>query len=57
VAFAIALSILSLAEAWAAIDANTIIFLLSMMVVNAHLAYSGFFQLALELTLFYATSY
>lgn len=43
----IALGVLSLKEAWQAIDATTIIFLLGMMVVNAHLAYAGFFQLTL----------
>lgn len=47
-AFLITLGILTLEEAWQAIDANTIIFLLSMMVVNANLAYSGFFQLFLN---------
>lgn len=41
--------LLTLEEAWQAIDATTIVFLLSMMVVNANLAYSGFFQLALAL--------
>ncbi|MBI4780024.1 MAG: anion transporter [Oscillatoriophycideae cyanobacterium NC_groundwater_1537_Pr4_S-0.65um_50_18] len=46
-ALLIGLGVLSLEEAWEAIDANTIIFLLSMMVVNANLAYSGFFRLAL----------
>lgn len=46
-AFLISLGVLNLEEAWAAIDASTIVFLLSMMVVNANLAYSGFFQLAL----------
>ena len=46
-AFLIALGVLSLQEAWQAIDATTIIFLLSMMVVNAYLAYSGFFRLAI----------
>ncbi len=43
----IALGTLSLDEAWRAIDANTIVFLLSMMVVNAYLSYAGFFKLAL----------
>ncbi|WP_072718593.1 MULTISPECIES: anion transporter [Planktothrix] len=47
-AFLVTLGILTLEEAWQAIDANTIIFLLSMMVVNANLAYSGFFQLFLN---------
>ncbi|TVQ09064.1 MAG: anion transporter [Leptolyngbya sp. DLM2.Bin27] len=43
----VALGTLSLDQAWAAIDANTIVFLLSMMVVNAYLSYAGFFGLAL----------
>jgi Na+/H+ antiporter NhaD/arsenite permease-like protein len=46
-ALLIGLGTLSLAEAWAAIDAATIVFLLSMMVINAYLSYAGFFQLAL----------
>jgi Na+/H+ antiporter NhaD/arsenite permease-like protein len=46
-AILIALGTLTLDEAWQAIDANTIVFLLSMMVVNAYLSYAGFFQLAL----------
>jgi Na+/H+ antiporter NhaD/arsenite permease-like protein len=48
-ALLIGLGLLTLEEAWQAIDATTIVFLLSMMVVNANLAYSGFFQLALSL--------
>lgn len=43
----IALGVLSLKEAWQAIDPTTIVFLLGMMIVNAHLAYAGFFQLTL----------
>ena len=43
-AFLIALGVLNLQEAWQAIDANTIVFLLSMMVVNANLSYAGFFS-------------
>lgn len=43
----IALGTLSLNQAWEAIDASTIIFLLSMMVINAYLSYAGFFNLAL----------
>lgn len=46
-ALLITLGVVNLQEAWEAIDANTIVFLLSMMVVNANLSYSGFFQLAL----------
>lgn len=47
-AFLIALGVLDLEEAWQAIDPGTIIFLLSLMIVNASLSYSGFFQLALS---------
>lgn len=50
-AFLIALGTLNLEEAWAAIDENTIVFLLSMMVINAYLSYSGFFHLALSFLL------
>jgi Na+/H+ antiporter NhaD/arsenite permease-like protein len=46
-AFVIALGVLSLKEAWDAIDATTIMFLFSMMIVNASLSYSGFFRVAL----------
>ncbi|MEG4092649.1 anion transporter [Microcoleus sp. Pol12B4] len=47
-AFAVALGILDLKTAWEAIDPNTIVFLLGMMIVNSALGASGFFQLALE---------
>lgn len=47
---------ISLKEAWEAIDAGTIIFLLSIMVVNAYLASAGFFQLALNILLRYTRS-
>jgi len=50
-AILIALGVLSLPEAWQAIDPRTIVFLLSMMVVNANLAYAGFFQVALAFLL------
>jgi Na+/H+ antiporter NhaD/arsenite permease-like protein len=46
-ALLVGLGVLDLEAAWQAIDPTTIIFLLSMMVVNANLSYSGFFQLAL----------
>lgn len=46
-ALLIALGALNLQEAWQAIDAKTIVFLLSMMVVNANLLYAGFFQRSL----------
>ncbi|MBV9386735.1 MAG: anion transporter [Chroococcidiopsidaceae cyanobacterium CP_BM_ER_R8_30] len=44
----ILLRLVDLKEAWQAIDYKTIIFLLSMMVINANLTCSGFFQLALD---------
>ncbi|BAY75737.1 arsenical pump membrane protein [Nostoc linckia NIES-25] len=50
-AFLIALGVLNLQEAWEAIDANTIVFLLSMMVVNANLSYAGFFRRSLSVIL------
>lgn len=50
-AFLIALGAVNLQDAWQAIDANTIIFLLSMMVVNANLAYAGFFGRSLAILL------
>ncbi len=50
-AFLIALGALNLQVAWQAINANTIIFLLSMMVVNANLTYAGFFRQALSVLL------
>lgn len=50
-ALLVGLGLLSLEEAWRSIDATTIVFLLSMMVVNANLAYSGFFQVSLSLLL------
>jgi Na+/H+ antiporter NhaD/arsenite permease-like protein len=43
----VGLGSISLEEAWQAIDAGTIVFLLSIMVVNSYLASAGFFQLAL----------
>ncbi len=46
-ALLIGLGALSLRQAWEAIDPTTIVFLLSMMVVNASLSYGGAFQLAL----------
>ncbi|WP_448564974.1 anion transporter [Trichothermofontia sp.] len=46
-ALLVGLGTLSLDAAWQAIDAPTIVFLLSMMVVNAYLSYAGFFNLAL----------
>ena len=41
-AFLIGLGVLPLQEAWQSIDAKTLVFLLSTMVLNANLAYAGF---------------
>jgi Na+/H+ antiporter NhaD/arsenite permease-like protein len=49
--FLIALGAVTLEEAWQAIDATTIVFLLSMMIVNANLTYAGFFLWILSLLL------
>jgi len=46
-AFLIGLGVLPLQEAWQSIDATTLVFLLSTMVLNANLAYAGFFQVVL----------
>jgi Na+/H+ antiporter NhaD/arsenite permease-like protein len=50
------LGVLSLQEAWDAIDATTIVFLLSMMVVNANLSFAGFFPRALAVLLSFTRS-
>ncbi len=50
-AFLIALGAVNLQEAWQAIDAYTIVFLLSMMVVNANLSFAGFFRRSLSIIL------
>jgi Na+/H+ antiporter NhaD/arsenite permease-like protein len=55
-AWLIGLGALSLQEAWQAIDAKTIMFLLSMMVVNANLLYAGFFQRSLSVLLSFTRS-
>lgn len=47
-ALLIAFNTLTLTEAWSAIEPNTIIFLLSMMIINGYLTYSGFFSLSLS---------
>jgi Na+/H+ antiporter NhaD/arsenite permease-like protein len=49
--FLIALGAITLEEAWQAIDATTIVFLLSMMIVNANLTYAGFFPWILSFLL------
>jgi Na+/H+ antiporter NhaD/arsenite permease-like protein len=46
-ALLIGLGLIDLETAWGAIDPKTIVFLLSMMVVNASLSAAGFFQVAL----------
>lgn len=48
-AFLILLGVINLQEAWEAIDPGTIFFLLSMMIVNGFLTYSGFFGFTLYL--------
>jgi Na+/H+ antiporter NhaD/arsenite permease-like protein len=55
-ALLIALGVLDLKEAWQAIDAETIVFLLSMMIISTNLAYAGFFRLALTSLVRYARS-
>ncbi|WP_207714057.1 anion transporter [Scytonema sp. UIC 10036] len=55
-AFLIALGALKLQEAWDAIDAKTIVFLLSMMVVNANLSFAGFFPRSLSILLSFTRS-
>ncbi|KYC39193.1 anion transporter [Scytonema hofmannii PCC 7110] len=55
-AFLIALGVLKLQEAWDAIDAKTIVFLLSMMVVNANLSFAGFFPRSLSVLLSFTRS-
>ena len=52
----VGLGSISLKEAWSAIDAGTIIFLLSIMIVNAFLESAGFFRLALAVLSSYARS-
>jgi len=54
--FLIALNVLSLKQAWEAIDSQTIVFLLSTMIVNASLAHAGFFQLAIAQLLWFTRS-
>ncbi len=55
-ASSIALGTLSLEAAWQAIDPRTIVFLLSLMVVNTYLSCAGFFHLALRYLLAWARS-
>ncbi|MDM9384272.1 anion transporter [Chlorogloeopsis sp. ULAP01] len=54
--FLIATGVLSLRQAWDAIDSTTIVFLLSMMVVNANLSYAGFFPQVLSFLLRFTRS-
>lgn len=46
--FLVLLEVLDLREAWQALDAETLVFLFGIMVLNAHLGYAGFFGLAAE---------
>ncbi len=52
----VGLGSISLKEAWEAIDAGTIVFLISIMVINAYLASAVFFQLALAVLICYTRS-
>ncbi|MFQ4146555.1 anion transporter [Chlorogloeopsis sp. ULAP02] len=54
--FLIATGVLSLRQAWDAIDSTTIVFLLSMMVVNANLSYAGVFPQVLSFLLRFTRS-
>lgn len=55
-ALLLALGILNLNQAWEALDPNTLVFLFGVMVINAHLAFAGFFQLSIERLLWLAKS-
>ncbi len=56
VAILIGMGTVDLQTAWQAIDPQTIVFLLSMMIVNTYLGYSGFFQLAVVAVVRFARS-
>lgn len=47
-AFLIVLGVLDFEQAWRALEPHTLGFLFGVMVLNAHLAYAGFFQLVLN---------
>ncbi len=51
-----ALGVLDLKAAWGAIDYKTLVFLFGMMVISAHLATAGFFQLSLDYLMRYVHS-
>ncbi len=55
-ALLIALGAIDLSTAWQAIDPQTIVFLLSMMIVNAYLGLSGFFQIAMVTVVRFSSS-
>lgn len=55
-ALLMALGVLDLKAAWQALDYKTLIFLFGMMVVNANLSFSGFFQLALNYLVHFSRS-
>ncbi|APD09349.1 transport protein [Thermus brockianus] len=46
--FLVLLGVLDLEEAWHALDAETLVFLFGVMVLNAQLSYAGFFGLVAE---------
>lgn len=56
VAILVTLETLSASELWSAINGETILFLFGMMIVNAHLAYAGFFQFAIHRIIKYVNS-
>ncbi|MGY6530683.1 MAG: anion transporter [Cyanobacterium sp.] len=55
-AFMVGLGVVTLEEGWGAIDVNTIVFLLSMMIINSYLSYGGFFNLVIQRLLQFSLS-
>jgi len=56
IAILVTLGTLSASELWSAINGETILFLLGIMIVNAHLAYGGFFQFVIHRIIKYVNS-
>lgn len=50
------MGIINLKEAWQSIDAQTLVFLFGIMILNAHLGYAGFFGFSMQVLLRYARS-
>ncbi len=50
------MGIINLKEAWQSIDAQTLVFLFGIMILNAHLGYAGFFGFSMQALLRYARS-